>query len=195
MSRNTYRSGDWNIICDVCSKKIKFSTAKKRWDGFLVCPDDYEMRHPQDFVKARQDKISVPDTRPRPPDVFKILQPLQDYCVARDDDHISNYMLYDRSNPYFLEDYLEDIRSFTIVMSWNKSYNTPVAVSDVATISSARPLSDTIAIADTVMVGSVFRSTFLDITTTVSDAGTILNKDYVDNGYFLQDYVGTTYTF
>ena len=35
-----------------------------------VSPSDFEHRHPQDFVRARQDKISVPFTRPRPPDVF-----------------------------------------------------------------------------------------------------------------------------
>jgi len=70
MSRNHFVSGEHNITCDVCSKKVKSGLIKKRWDGFLVCPDDFEMRHPQDFVKARQDKISVPDTRPIPTLVF-----------------------------------------------------------------------------------------------------------------------------
>ena len=70
MSKNYYLSGDHNITCDVCSKKIKMSEAKLRWDGFLVCKDDYEMRHPQDFVRARQDKISVSNTRPIPVMVF-----------------------------------------------------------------------------------------------------------------------------
>jgi len=54
------------VTCDVCSKKIKASTSKKRWDGFIVCTDDYETRHPQDFVKAKTDKITVPFTRPIP---------------------------------------------------------------------------------------------------------------------------------
>lgn len=70
MSRNYYTSGQWNLICDVCGKKIKAGKSKQRWDGFIVCEDDYEHRHPQDFVKARQDKISVSFTRPRPPDLF-----------------------------------------------------------------------------------------------------------------------------
>lgn len=70
MKRNYYLSGDHNVTCDVCSKKIKMSEAKLRWDGFLVCKDDYEMRHPQDFVRARQDKISVRETRPIPTLVF-----------------------------------------------------------------------------------------------------------------------------
>lgn len=70
MSRNTYKSGQWNVTCDVCSKKIKAEDAKQRWDGFIVCPDDFEERQPQDFVRARQDKISVPFTRPIPPFVF-----------------------------------------------------------------------------------------------------------------------------
>lgn len=34
----------------------------KRWDGLIVCPEDYENRHPQDFLRARQERISVPFT-------------------------------------------------------------------------------------------------------------------------------------
>jgi hypothetical protein len=67
---NTYISGDWNLYCDVCAKKIKASESHKRWDGFIVCKDDMEMRQPQDFVRARQDKISVPFSRPRETFVF-----------------------------------------------------------------------------------------------------------------------------
>ena len=68
--RNYFKSGSWNITCDRCSKKTKADEIKKEWTGFLVCPVCFEQRHPQDFVRARQDKISVPFTRPRPPDVF-----------------------------------------------------------------------------------------------------------------------------
>ena len=70
MSRNKYVSGQFNVICDVCGKKIKAGEAKHRWDGFIVCPSDFEQRHSQDFVRARQDKISVPFTRPIPPLIF-----------------------------------------------------------------------------------------------------------------------------
>lgn len=73
MSKNTYKSGQWNVICDVCGKKIKAGDAKQRWDGFIVCPKDFEQRQPQDFVRARQDKITVPYIRPRPVDVFVIV--------------------------------------------------------------------------------------------------------------------------
>lgn len=70
MPRNYYVSGEWNVICDSCGKKIKAHEAKQRWDGLIVCPNDFEMRQPQDFVKARADKITVPFTRPRPTDIF-----------------------------------------------------------------------------------------------------------------------------
>lgn len=65
MAKNYFISGEWNITCDVCSKKIKAHQAKQRWDGFIVCEQDYETRQPQDFVRARQDKISVPFQRSR----------------------------------------------------------------------------------------------------------------------------------
>ena len=78
MSKNYYISGEWNLICDVCGKKIKAHKAKHRWDGFVVCEKDYEPRQPQDFVKARVDKITVPFLRPRPVDVF-VNVPYDDY--------------------------------------------------------------------------------------------------------------------
>ena len=68
--RNYFKSGSWNITCDRCSKKTKADEIKKEWTGFLVCPVCFEHRHSQDFVRARQDKISVPFTRPRSIDVF-----------------------------------------------------------------------------------------------------------------------------
>lgn len=65
-----YKSGDWLLICDVCGKKMKASHSRHRWDGLIVCDADFEHRHSQDFIKVRQDKISVPFQRPRPEDVF-----------------------------------------------------------------------------------------------------------------------------
>ena len=35
MSRNTFISGEWNLICDSCSIKYKANKAKQRWDGFI----------------------------------------------------------------------------------------------------------------------------------------------------------------
>ena len=79
MAKNYFISGDWNVVCDVCSKKIKASDAKQRWDGLIVCPTDFESRHPQDFVKARTDKITVPFTRPIPPLTFTNVSYIIDY--------------------------------------------------------------------------------------------------------------------
>ena len=73
MKKAYYISGEWNLACDVCSKKIKAHEAKQRWDGFIVCPDDYEHRHEQDFVKAQSDKITVPFVRPIPEYVFIVV--------------------------------------------------------------------------------------------------------------------------
>ena len=83
---NYYVSGEWNLCCDVCSKKIKSGIAKQRWDGFITCPSCFETRHPQDFVRARQDKISVPFTRPRPVDVFIIV----DYDMYVDSGYVAD---------------------------------------------------------------------------------------------------------
>jgi hypothetical protein len=62
MPNNYFKSGEWNVYCMVCNRKIKSGIALKRWDGLIVCPDDYENRHPMDFLRARQERISVPFT-------------------------------------------------------------------------------------------------------------------------------------
>lgn len=62
MSRNWFKSGEWNVFCMVCNRKIKSGDALKRWDGLIVCQDDYENRQPLDFLRARQERITVPFT-------------------------------------------------------------------------------------------------------------------------------------
>ena len=62
--------GDWNSVCDVCAQKYKSSQMRKRWDGLMVCPNDWEPRHPQDFLRSVPDRQSVPWSRPQTTDVF-----------------------------------------------------------------------------------------------------------------------------
>src|ERR1700744_2070089 len=62
MARNYFKSGEWNVYCMVCNRKIKSGESLKRWDGLIVCREDYENRHPMDFLRARQERISVPFT-------------------------------------------------------------------------------------------------------------------------------------
>ena len=69
MSRGwQWKSGDWYVSCQVCSKQINASESKKRWDGLIVCPEDFECRHPQDLIKVRHERLSVPFSSIEPPD-------------------------------------------------------------------------------------------------------------------------------
>ncbi len=47
---NYFRLFDHNIYCSVCGRMIKFSEAKKHWQGQWRCSQCWEPRHPQDFV-------------------------------------------------------------------------------------------------------------------------------------------------
>ena len=71
VGRSDYlKHGDPNAICDVCGFKYKLSQLKKRWDNLMVCPEDFEVRQPQDYVRGVRDQRSIPDARPEAPDVF-----------------------------------------------------------------------------------------------------------------------------
>jgi len=65
MPQNRLILGDWNAICDICGLKLKASQLRKDWRGLMVCKEDYEQRHPQDFLRVRADDPSVPWTRPQ----------------------------------------------------------------------------------------------------------------------------------
>lgn len=56
---------DWNVICQVCRRKIKASEAKKQWNGLIVCESDYEERHPLDMPQPVViDEQPLPFTSP-----------------------------------------------------------------------------------------------------------------------------------
>lgn len=69
MSKSHAHKGDWNAICDVCGFKFKASRLKERWDGLMVCKEDFEVRHSSDYYRAPiGEESKVPWTRPSPAD-------------------------------------------------------------------------------------------------------------------------------
>jgi hypothetical protein len=56
-------SGDWNAICDICGFQFKASELRENWKHQRVCKDDFETRHPQEFVRARPESPQVPWSR------------------------------------------------------------------------------------------------------------------------------------
>ena len=65
-----YRAGSHNWICDRCGFKYKAEEKRREWTGLIVCPECWEPRHPQDFVKGRKDNQAVIDPRPEATDSF-----------------------------------------------------------------------------------------------------------------------------
>lgn len=65
-----YARGDWNAICARCGRKAKASTFVRQWQGYWVCQEHWEPRHPQDFVRGKVERPTPPWTQPPPPDTF-----------------------------------------------------------------------------------------------------------------------------
>jgi len=68
--RNTWKRGDWLAICDRCGFTFYASELRREWTGLMVCADDWEERHPQDYLPSRADNQAPPWTRPEPADTF-----------------------------------------------------------------------------------------------------------------------------
>lgn len=98
MSGNYYISGGFNVTCDVCSEKVKAHQTRQRWDGFQVCNKCFEERHPQDFIKVKIDKISVPVARPIQTPAYFVCT--LDQCVAIAGVGVVGCLVSGRASPY-----------------------------------------------------------------------------------------------
>lgn len=69
-SNNYFKHGSYNVICDICGVKYKADEVRKRWDGLIVCKEDWEPDHPQKYLRVQSDPKQVPFIRSEPEDEF-----------------------------------------------------------------------------------------------------------------------------
>jgi hypothetical protein len=62
--QHKYIPGDHLMICDECGLTYRKSEMSQRWDKAWVCKKDFDPRHPQEYVRGRDEDISVPVARP-----------------------------------------------------------------------------------------------------------------------------------
>ena len=60
MIKDHFVPGDHNAICFECGRKKKASELVRHWQGYYVCPEHWEPRHHQDFVRGVQDRQEAP---------------------------------------------------------------------------------------------------------------------------------------
>lgn len=77
-----YDKGDWKTICDACGRIFKATELRKRWDGFMVCEQDWEPRQPQDFVRGVADIQAPTWTRPENPNTFALTPAVAMLAIA-----------------------------------------------------------------------------------------------------------------
>lgn len=65
-----FKLGDRNAVCYVCGFERKASEMLLRWDGVYVCKQDWEPRHPQDFVRGVPEEQAPDWTQPEGPIEF-----------------------------------------------------------------------------------------------------------------------------
>lgn len=57
------KSYEYRAICDSCGLKVWNWELRLRWDGLWCCSDDWEVRHPLDFYRTRNDTHKLPFIR------------------------------------------------------------------------------------------------------------------------------------
>lgn len=65
----TYAKGRWNALCDRCGFEFKSNQLREEWNGLRTCKgagtnNCWERRQPQDRVKGKADRQTVPWSRP-----------------------------------------------------------------------------------------------------------------------------------
>lgn len=128
----SYNKGDWKTACDVCGRLFKASALRQRWDGFMVCSDDWETRHPQDFVRGVADIQAPRWTRPESADRFIISAP-------------TTVMVIDSFN---LTDYAGLTRGF-------EAANDTTTLSDTISLSKTFVITETLSLIEAISVPGV----------------------------------------
>jgi len=70
VNQQTPPSGGNRCVCAICGKRVKCNELKKRWDGILVCREDWEPRHPQEFMQPSQKAPNENEGNPESLDIF-----------------------------------------------------------------------------------------------------------------------------
>lgn len=60
-----YKDGDYLLESDHTGRIMWRSEAVKLWNNLMVHRDEYEIRNPQDFLKARPEREPFKEVRPR----------------------------------------------------------------------------------------------------------------------------------
>ena len=95
--------GDWNAVCYECGRKRKASTLLQHWQGYYVCPEHWEPRQPQDFVRSIPDVQTPPWTQPIPTDTFTFGDLLLLESYADEDSYFPFEILTESSYPITTE--------------------------------------------------------------------------------------------
>lgn len=69
-----YVPGTFYRIDDRSGFKVRSYHTKKEWNGLIVREQSWEPRQPQDLVRGVPDDQTVPEARPRSPNVFMFVE-------------------------------------------------------------------------------------------------------------------------
>jgi len=90
-SRGRKPKSKYLLICDRTGRVIPAEEAREEWNGLVVHKSEWEPRHPQDFVRARPERIApIGPIRPEAADTEASVENLAgyvaiDYLVDQDD--------------------------------------------------------------------------------------------------------------
>jgi hypothetical protein len=65
-----YRKGLHLFMCQICASVHHSDVKRIMWNGAIVCPDCWNPREAQDFVRGVKDNQAVDNPSPEPEDVF-----------------------------------------------------------------------------------------------------------------------------
>lgn len=65
-----YKPGSFYRICDRTGFSVRAGNTRQEWTNNIVRTQSFEFRQPQDLVRGVVDDQSVPQARPRQPNIF-----------------------------------------------------------------------------------------------------------------------------
>lgn len=153
MAKRPFKSGEWKVLCDVCGVVYRASEIKRRWDGAMCCPSDWELRQPLDFLRVKPENNQLPFRRPDPVDQFVPINTnltLPPEYISFDE---TTYKLYEKYITSDGDSGINDValNTFAINEDGNSTGPETLTISETVFIAKAIYLDETLSSSETVV--------------------------------------------
>lgn len=188
MAKRPFKSGEYKVLCDVCGVVYRASEIKRRWDGAMCCPSDWEVRQPLDFLRVKPENNQLPFRRPDPVDQFIPVNYWKDVADSQGivENAIKTYIKYIPPIPPIQSGAINTsvingmtLNSYTLAGGISPVNEELITISETFSIIRSKTFNETVSVTES--IGSSLSKSYSESMTTSETEGAGFSDSYSES--------------